>query len=123
MIDGLGITADELKSRMKRGDQLFFVDARHHQDCDWAVMKVRGALRVNDDEVEKHLEQIPRDRTIVVYSTCPGDERSSHAATLIQQLGWNDVHFLIGGFDAYCEEGLPVEEVGRGDTTRNIMLL
>ncbi|MSM39082.1 MAG: sulfurtransferase [Geobacter sp.] len=123
MVNGLGITANDLKSRMNRGDQLFFVDVRHHHDWDWAVLKVRGALRVNDDEAVKHLEQIPRNQTIIVYSTCPGDERSSHTATLLQQLGWNDAHFLVGGFDAYCEEGLPVEELGRGSTTRKIMLL
>jgi len=123
MNDELGITADELKSRMKRGAQLFFVDDRHHQDWDWAVLKVRGALRVNDDEVEKHLEQIPRDHTIIVYSSCPGDERSTYTAKLLKQLGRNDVHFLIGGFDAYCEAGLPVEDVGSGITTRKIMLL
>lgn len=123
MNDELGITADELKLRMKSGAQLFFVDDRHHQDWDWAVLKVRGALRINDDEVEKHLEQIPRDHTIIVYSSCPGDERSSYTATLLQQRGWNDTHFLVGGFNAYCEAGLPVEDVGRGITTRKIMLL
>lgn len=123
MIDKLGITAAELKSFMERGDQFFFVDDRHHQDWDWAVIKARGALRINDDEVEKHLEQIPRDHTIIVYSSCPGDERSTRTAKLLQQLGRDDAHFLIGGFNAYCEEGLPVEEVGRGSTTRKIMLL
>lgn len=123
MIDELGITASEVKSRMKSGDQFFFVNIRHHRDWDLAVMKVRGALRINDDEVDKHLEQIPRDRTIIVYSTCPGDEPSARAAELLQQRGWNDVHFLIGGFKTYCQEGLPVEEIGEGSSVRKIMLL
>jgi rhodanese-related sulfurtransferase len=118
MAEELGITANEVKFRLKHGDQLFFLEIRHHQDWDWAALKVRGALRINDDEVEKHLEQIPRDHTIIVYSSCPGDERSTRTAKLLQQLGWNDAHFLVGGFDAYCEEGLPVEDLGRGITTR-----
>lgn len=71
MTDELGGTADEVKPRLKHGDQLFFVDVRHHQDWDWAVLKVRDALRVNDDEVEKHLNQIPRGNTIIVYSSAP----------------------------------------------------
>jgi rhodanese-related sulfurtransferase len=123
MIEILEVTASEVKSCMKRGEQLFFIDIRHHQDWDLAVLKVRGALRVNDDEVEKHLEEIPRDRTIIVCSTCRSDEPSSRAAKLLQQLGWNDVHLLVGGFNKYCEEGLPVEEIGAGSTTRKIMLL
>jgi len=117
------ITANELKTRLKNGDQLFFVNIRHHQDWDLAVMKVRGALRVNDDEVEKHLEQIPRDRSIIVYSTCPGNEPSILTAKLLQQQGFSDVHFLVGGFKAYCQEGLPVEEIGVGNAMRRIMLL
>lgn len=123
MVEEIGITAAEVKFRLKHGDLLFFLEIRHHQDWDWAALKVRGALRINDYEVETHLEQIPRDHTIIVYSSCPGDERSTRTAKLLQQLGWNDTHFLVGGFDAYCEEGLPVEDLGRGTTTRKIMLL
>lgn len=120
MMDEFGITADEVKSRMKSGENLFFVNLRHHQDWDLAVMKVRGALRVPDDRLEQHLAEIPRDRAIIVYSTCPGDEPSLRAARFLQQQGWNDVHFLVGGFNKYCEEGLPVEEVGEGSTSKKL---
>ena len=123
MMDGFEITADEVKSRLKRGEKPFFVNVRHHQDWDLAVMKIRGALRVPDDEVEQHIDEIPCDRTIIVYSTCPGDEPSVRTARFLQQQGWNDVHFLVGGFKAYCQEGLPVEEIGVGSATRKIMLL
>jgi rhodanese-related sulfurtransferase len=98
MMNGFEVAIDEVKARMKSGGQLFFVNVRHHQDWDLAVMKVRGAPRVPDNEVEKHLDEIPRDRTIIVYSTCPGDEGSIRAAQMLQQHGWNDVHPLVGGF-------------------------
>ena len=120
MIDKFEITADEVKSFMKNGESLFFINVRHHRDWDLAVMKVRGALRVPDDEVEQHLGEIPRDRTIIVYSTCPGDEASSRVARLLQEQGWNDVHFLVGGFKTYCQEGLPVEEIGEGSKARKL---
>ena len=122
-MDGFEITAYEVKSRLKSGEKLFFVNVRHHQDWDLAVMKVWGALRVPDDEVEQHLSEIPRDRTIIVYSSCPGDEPSVKVARFLQQQGWNDVHFLVGGFRKYCEEGLPVEEIGAGSAVKKIMLL
>lgn len=118
MIENFEVTANEVKSHIKGGDQLFFVNIRHHQDWDLAVMKVRGALRVNDNEVEEHLGQIPQDRPIIVYSSCPGDEPSIRTAKLLQQHGWNDVHFLVGGFNAYCREGLPVEAIGEGSTVK-----
>lgn len=119
-MDGLGITADEVKSRMKNGEKLFFVNLRQHQDWDLAVTKVRGALRVPDDMLEQHLAEIPRDLPIIVYSTCPGDEPGLRAVRLLQQHGWNAVHFLIGGFNKYCEAGLPVEEVGEGSTSKKL---
>ncbi len=123
MNDGFEITAGEVKTRLKAGEQLFFVNLRHHLDWDTAVMKARGALRIPDDQLEAHLEEIPRDRTIIVYSACPGDETSISAARLLLQHGWKDVHPLVGGFNAYCQEGLPVEEIGEGSKVKKIMLL
>lgn len=123
MIERFEITAGEVKSRLKSGEKMFFVNVLHHQDWDLAVMKVWGALRVPDDEVEQHLSEIPSDRTIIVYSTCPGDEPSVKVARFLQQQGWNDVRFLVGGFKKYCEEGLPVEEIGAGSAVKKIMLL
>ncbi len=123
MASGFEITADDLKSRMKKGDPLFLVNVRHHQDWDLAVMKAKGALRVPDDELEAHLEEIPRDRTVVVYSTCPGDEPSIEVAQKLQKLGWQNVHPLHGGFKAYLSAGLPVEEIGVGNSTRRVMFL
>ncbi|GLI38813.1 sulfurtransferase [Geobacter hydrogenophilus] len=119
-MDEFGITAGEVKSRIKSGEKLFFVNLRHHQDWDLAVMKVKGALRVPDDGLDQHLAEIPRDRPIIVYSTCPGDEPSLRAVRFLQQQGWNDAHFLIGGFNKYCEAGLPVEEVGVGNTSKKL---
>ncbi len=123
MKDGFEITADEVKAHLKSGEQPFFVNLRHHQDWDLAVMKARGALRIPDNEVETHLEEIPRERMVVVYSSCPGDEASIRVARLLQQQGWHDVHPLIGGFKAYLMAGMPVEEIGEGSATKKLMLL
>lgn len=121
MMNGFEVTIDEVKARMESGDSLFFVNVLHHQDRDWAVMKVRGAVRVPDNEVEMHLNEIPRDRTIIVYSTCPGNEQSIRVVQILQQHGWSDAHPLIGGFNVYLDAGLPVEEIGRGNKTLDIM--
>lgn len=84
---------------------------------------MRGALRVPDDEVERHIDEIPHDRVLVVYSSSPGDEPSEWAVELLRQRGWNNAYVLIGGFGAYLEAGLPVEEFGVGSETRKIMFL
>lgn len=123
MMDGFEVTADAVKKQMKRGEPLFFVNLRHHRDWDTAIFKARGALRANDDEVERHLGEIPRDRTIIIYSICPGDEPSIRAARLLQQHGFNDVHPLVGGLKSYLLEGLPVEELPDRSVAKRRMLL
>jgi rhodanese-related sulfurtransferase len=108
---------------MHRGDPLLFVELRHRHEHDWSLFKARGALRFENSALEQHLTEIPHDRPIVVFSDCPGDETSAQAAQVLRKNGWNDVHKLVGGFDAYLEAGLPVEPVSRSIPATRIMLL
>jgi rhodanese-related sulfurtransferase len=117
------VTADAVKNHMKSGKPLFLINVRHHHDWDTSVMKPMGALRIPDDEMDKHLEEIPRDRPVIICTVCPGDGPSVRAARFLQQHGWDDVHPLVGGFRAYLREGLPVDEIGEGSTVRRMMYL
>ena len=63
------VTVDEVKERMARGEQFVFVDTRNPQAWGEAESKLPGALRVPADEVEQHLDEIPRDRTVITYCT------------------------------------------------------
>jgi len=61
------VTIDEVKERMDRGEQFAFVDTRNPQAWADAKTKFPGAIRVPADEVEKHVSEIPRDRTVITY--------------------------------------------------------
>ena len=63
------VTVDEVKERMDRGEMFAFVDTRNPQAWGEATTKLPGAIRVTADEVEQHLNEIPRDRTIITYCT------------------------------------------------------
>lgn len=63
------ITADELRERMKRGEQFTILDNRNPKAWSEADTTLPGALRVPADEIDKHLDKIPRDRAIVTYCT------------------------------------------------------
>ena len=63
------VTVDEVKQRLDRGEELVFVDTRNPQAWGEADTKLPGAVRVPADEVEQHLREIPKDRTIVTYCT------------------------------------------------------
>jgi len=63
------VTVDELKERLDRGEIFTFVDTRNPKAWSEAETKLPGAIRVPGDEVEQHLDQIPRDRTVITYCT------------------------------------------------------
>jgi rhodanese-related sulfurtransferase len=115
------LTAEELRSRFRKGEAIFMVNLRHHGDWDVGILNARGALRIADDELEKHLEEIPKGREVVILYSGPGDRPSYDAAELLNRKGWKNVHPLRGGFKAYLEAGLPVVE--RETTAKKKMLL
>ncbi|HKP47369.1 MAG TPA: rhodanese-like domain-containing protein [Pyrinomonadaceae bacterium] len=63
------VTVDEIKERMERGEQFTFVDTRNPTAWGEADTKLPGAVRVPADEVDKHLNEIPHDRTVITYCT------------------------------------------------------
>ncbi len=63
------VTVDEVSARMDRGEQFTFVDTRNPKTWAEAETKLPGAIRVPADEVEQHLDEIPKDRTVISYCT------------------------------------------------------
>ena len=63
------VTADEIIERMNRGEKFTFLDNRNPKAWSESDEKLPGALRVPANELEKHLDEIPRDRTIITYCT------------------------------------------------------
>lgn len=54
---------------MDKGEAITFVDTRNPQAWGQSDVKLPGAVRVPIDELDRHLGQIPRDRTVVAYCT------------------------------------------------------
>lgn len=63
------VTADEVKERINRGEVFTFVDTRNPKAWAEADTKLPGAIRIPADEVQEHLDEIPRDRTVITYCT------------------------------------------------------
>lgn len=63
------VTVEEVKERMDRGELFTFVDTRNPKAWGEADTKLPGAIRIAADEVEQHLQEIPRDRTVITYCT------------------------------------------------------
>ncbi len=63
------VPVDEVKERMDRGEEFTFVDTRNPQAWAEANTKLPGAIRVPEKEVDQHLAEIPRDRSVITYCT------------------------------------------------------
>jgi len=63
------VTVEEMKQRMDRGEQFTFIDTRNPKAWSEADTKLPGAIRVPADEVDQHLAEIPKDRTVITYCT------------------------------------------------------
>jgi rhodanese-related sulfurtransferase len=63
------ITVEEVKERMDRGEQFTFVDSRNPKAWAEADKKLPNAIRVPAEELEQHLDEIPKDRAVITYCT------------------------------------------------------
>ncbi len=63
------VTVDEVKQRLDRGEELVFVDTRNPQAWGESDRKLPSAIRVPANEVEQHLNEIPKGHTIITYCT------------------------------------------------------
>jgi len=63
------ITIEKIKKMMDEGVPIFLIDTRNQHDWSESNVKLPGALRIHYSELEQHLEELPRDRTIVTYCT------------------------------------------------------
>lgn len=103
------VTVDEIQARMERGEPFTFIDTRKPEDWEQSDSKLPGALRIPVDEIEAHLAEIPRDRTVIAYCTCLHEASSARVVQTLGDHGWKSVHPLYGGFEAWQKSGGPVE--------------
>jgi membrane protein DedA with SNARE-associated domain/rhodanese-related sulfurtransferase len=101
------ISVDELFRKLEAGEQPLILDLRAASELQQDPSLIRGALHMPLDEVQRRHEEIPRDRDIVLYCSCPNEESSARAALLLRRKGIVRVRPLLGGFDAWRERNYP----------------
>jgi membrane protein DedA with SNARE-associated domain/rhodanese-related sulfurtransferase len=86
----------------------FIVDLRHPLDYLPDPRVVPGSVRVSPVELTAHVAQLPRDRDLILYCTCPSEETSAKVALQLHKLGINRVRPLRGGFEGWRDAGYPL---------------
>jgi membrane protein DedA with SNARE-associated domain/rhodanese-related sulfurtransferase len=103
------ISVDELKRRMDAGDPVTVVDVRHPLTRELDPDSIPGAINFTLEDIEQRHVEVPRDRDIVLYCSCPNEVSSARTAFMLKKKGIHRVRPLIGGLDAWRERKFPVE--------------
>jgi len=83
------------------------VDVREPDEV--AAGSPTGALRLVRGFLELRIEEAVADPSETVLVMCAGGVRSLFAAEGLRQLGYSDVRSVVGGFNRWKSDGLPVE--------------
>jgi rhodanese-related sulfurtransferase len=67
------------------------------------------------DEVERRQKEIPRDRDVILYCSCPNEVTSARVALLLHRKGIMRVRPLLGGIDAWRELKYPMDAHPAGE--------
>lgn len=103
------ITVDEVKAALDRGERPFIVDLRHMLEFVVDPRTVPTAVRISPDELPSRNAEIPRDRDIVLYCTCPSEATSAKVAMDLKKIGIIKVRPLQGGLKAWQDQGYPLD--------------
>jgi membrane protein DedA with SNARE-associated domain/rhodanese-related sulfurtransferase len=104
------ITVSEVKASLDRGERPFIVDLRHMLEFVVDPRTVPTAVRISPDELPARNAEIPRDRDIILYCTCPSEATSAKVAMDLKKIGISKVRPLQGGLKAWQDEGYPMDD-------------
>jgi membrane protein DedA with SNARE-associated domain/rhodanese-related sulfurtransferase len=103
------ITPEELKQKLDENAIVTIVDLRHPLDFLPEPYTIPGAIRLPMEELERRIHEIPCDRDVVLYCTCPNEATSAMTALRLRQLGITRVRPLTGGYFAWRQRGFPLD--------------
>ena len=107
------ITAAELRRRQDAGEEVVIIDLRPSAELELDPSLIPGAIHLAMEEVEHRHQEIPRDREVIVYCSCPNEVSSARVALVLHRKGVTRVRPLLGGIDAWRELNYPLAPASR----------
>ncbi|MBW4043057.1 MAG: sulfurtransferase [Acidobacteria bacterium] len=97
----------DVRAAQAAGDRFVLVDSRG--DAAWRQGRAVGAVHLPTARIAAEAAAaIPADMPVVVYCWGPGCNGGTRAALAFAQLGY-EVREMLGGFEYWAREGMPVE--------------
>jgi membrane protein DedA with SNARE-associated domain/rhodanese-related sulfurtransferase len=102
---------EELKLQLDRGEPVYIVDLRNLSELFSDPFVLPGALHISPDALAARHREIPRDRDVVLYCSCPNEATAAKTAMTLHKLGIERVRPLRGGYDEWKRLGFPMDAV------------
>jgi membrane protein DedA with SNARE-associated domain/rhodanese-related sulfurtransferase len=103
------ISVAELYQLIQSGAAPLIIDVRSATARVLEPHWIPGALHISLPDVGAHLKDLPRDRDIILYCTCPSEASAARVAKTLMSHGFKRVRPLHGGLDAWVAAGHTVE--------------
>jgi membrane protein DedA with SNARE-associated domain/rhodanese-related sulfurtransferase len=102
---------EELKRLLDAGEPVYIVDLRHPLELLPDPFTLPGAVHLSPEDLAAGRMEIPRDRDVVLYCTCPSEATAAKTAMALSKLGVERVRPLRGGFDEWKRLGFPLDPI------------
>ncbi len=107
------ITAEQLKQKLASDQAITVIDVRDTKTY-ISSPRIKGSIyfklrRLPYRLTLPPLRDLPRDREVVTYCSCPHDEASIHAAKIFLEAGFKHVRVLQGGWQMWLKVDGPTE--------------
>jgi membrane protein DedA with SNARE-associated domain/rhodanese-related sulfurtransferase len=99
------ISVAELYALIEAGAEPLIIDVRSPIARELEPHWIPGALHISLPDVDVHLKDLPRDRDIILYCTCPSEASAARVAKILMNHGFKRVRPLHGGLEAWVAAG------------------
>ena len=110
---------EDLKQQLDAGEAVYIVDLRHPLELLTDPFTLPSALLFSPDSLAARHHEIPRDRDIVLYCSCPGEATAAKTAMTLHKLGIERVRPLRGGYDEWKRLGFPLDAIAAATPAAN----
>jgi membrane protein DedA with SNARE-associated domain/rhodanese-related sulfurtransferase len=104
------ISVAELNTLIQNGAHPLIIDVRSATARELEPHWIPGALAISLSDVDAHLKDLPKDRDIILYCTCPSEASAARVAKVLMNRGFKRVRPLAGGLEAWVAAGLTVTQ-------------
>lgn len=102
------ISVLEVNAALVNGADFILIDVR--EDHEWLEARIPGATHLGKGIIERDIETRVPDQSTKLVLYCGGGYRSALAADALQNMGYDNVLSMAGGFREWKESNFPISK-------------